>query len=192
MVIFLGAFLMVFFAEMGDKSQILAMNLATRYSVKIVLLGVIIATLLNNGLAVLAGYYLGVTLVNTGIITIIASLIFIFFGLWTLKEEKGEGFGEEEKQTTKTPLLTVTATLILAEFGDKTQLATLAYAVNYQAPFITLLGVLAGMLLADALGIFTGAYISRKVSRNTIKKVSAAIFIVIGLIGLLTSLNGMR
>ena len=190
MVIFLGAFLMVFFAEMGDKSQILAMNLATRYSVKIVLLGVIIATLLNNGLAVLAGYYLGVTLVNTGIITIIASLIFIFFGLWTLKEEEREEFGEEKK-TAKTPLLTVTATLILAEFGDKTQLATLAYAVNYQAPFVTLLGVMAGMLLADALGIFTGAYISRKVSRNTIKKVSAAIFIVIGLIGLVTSLNGM-
>lgn len=190
MVIFLGAFLMVFFAEMGDKSQILAMNLATRYSIKIVLLGVIIATLLNNGLAVLAGYYLGVTLMNTEIIQVIASLIFIFFGLWTLKEEEGEGFGEEEKPA-KTPLLTVTATLILAEFGDKTQVATLAYAINYQAPFITLLGVLAGMLLADALGIFTGAYISRKVSRNTIKKVSAAIFIVIGLIGLVTSLNGM-
>lgn len=191
MVIFLGAFLMVFFAEMGDKSQILAMNLATRYSIKIVLLGVIIATLLNNGLAVLAGYYLGVTLMNTGIIQVIASLIFIFFGLWTLKEEEGEGLGEEEKPTTKTPLLTVTATLILAEFGDKTQLATLAYAVNYQAPFITLLGVLAGMLLADALGILTGAYISRKISRGTIKKVSAAIFIIIGLIGLVTSLNGM-
>lgn len=187
MLVFIGAFIMVFFAEMGDKSQLLAMSLATRYPLKVVLGGVILATLLNNGLAILMGVYLRASL-NLEMMQVIASLSFIFFGLWKLLEKEELW---EEPQNGKAlwgPFVTVTLALFLAEMGDKTQLATIAYVIKYNAPFLTLLGVVSGMFLADALGIFAGAFLCRLLSERVLKLLSSSIFILIGVTGLYLSL----
>lgn len=193
MLIFSGAFIMVFVAELGDKSQLLAMALATRYSVKKVLAGVVLATLLNNGLAVFAGYYLRASL-NLEIMQLAASSSFIVFGLWKLYEESGEKealqvdtpAAAKKTGTAINPVITSAGALFLAEMGDKTQLATISYVVKYGAPFLTLLGVVAGMVLADALGIFTGNYLSRLLSPALVRRLAALVFILIGLSGLLS------
>lgn len=180
---------MVFFSEMGDKSQLMAMSLATRYPISTVLIGVAGATFLNNGLAILAGLYLKTTL-DIPAIQIIASLLFILFGLWNLWEKKEKKLTSEAAETSPPikswkPLLTIVPMFFLAEMGDKTQLATVAYVVKYDAPLRTLLGVMAGMVAADALGIIGGSYLARLFSPRTVKLISSAIFIIIGLVGLL-------
>ncbi len=185
-MIFVGAFIMVFLAEMGDKSQLIAMTLATRYSLKVVLAGVVLATLVNNGLAVLAGYYLQAS-VDLEIVQIAASGAFILFGIWKLFSREVESPQEPAalKKNFWAPLATVTSILFLAEIGDKTQLATFAYVVNYGSPVQTLLGVTAGMVLADLIGIMAGNYLSRILrKKNLLRWLSASIFILIGIIGL--------
>ncbi len=187
-MIFVGAFLMVFFAEMGDKSQLLAMTLATRFSIKVVLAGVVVATVINNGLAVLLGYYLQ-TALDLELIQILASAAFIGFGVWRLFDKDDEESTEEEVVENKSfwgPLGTVAAVLFLAEIGDKTQLATIAYVINYGSPLQTFLGVITGMVLADLLGILAGNYISRVLhKKQLIRWISAVIFILFGIGGLL-------
>ncbi len=185
-MIFIGAFIMVFLAEMGDKSQLIAMSLATRYSIKMVLVGVVLATLVNNGLAVAAGVYLK-TMVDLEIIRIFASGAFIFFGVWKLleKEKDVRSSPAEFEKSLWGSLATVTLVLFLAEIGDKTQLATLAYVINYGSPLQTLLGVVSGMVLADLIGILAGAYVARVLKKeHLLRWISAGIFILLGLIGL--------
>ena len=87
MVIFSTAFIMVVLAEMGDKTQLLAMAFAAKYPWKKVMLGVLFATLLNHFVAIAAGIYLN-TLVPQHIVEIVASVAFIVFGLWILKDDE--------------------------------------------------------------------------------------------------------
>lgn len=192
MLIFAGAFLMVFLAEFGDKSQLIAMFLAARYSARIVLAGVALATLLNNGIAVYLGYYLRASL-NLDILQLAASAAFLFFGLWKISEkpEKEEGLtGEKSSRIIVNPFITATIILFMAEMGDKTQLATVSYVIKYNAPFLTLLGALAGMLLADGMGILAGTYFSRRLSERLTKLLSASLFIALGLLGFYSAAVG--
>jgi Ca2+/H+ antiporter, TMEM165/GDT1 family len=172
----------VVLAEMGDKTQLLAMAFATKYKATKVMIGVMIATIFNHALAVAAGNY--ITRFDSAQIWIqtIASLSFIFFGLWTIRGDKLEG---EENRTTKYgPVVTVAAAFFLAEMGDKTQLATIALAAKFPvSPLWVLMGTLTGMMIADAIGIFVGVVMCRNISGRKIKLVSAGAFILFGFIG---------
>lgn len=184
MLIFLGATLMVVLAEMGDKTQLLAMAFATRFPAKAVLWGVFIATILNHALAVAVGTYLGASL-NLQIVQLVAAASFILFGLWTIR---GDTINNEHKRRLVVgPIVTVAIAFFIAEMGDKTQLATVALAAKYDNPLATLLGTTTGMMIADALGIFVGVVAGRKIPERTVKWVSAWIFIVFGLISLYTA-----
>ena len=183
MLIFLGAFAMVFFAELGDKSQLLAVSLASRYKIRTVLMGIIVATVLNNGLAIILGVYLKASL-ELDLIQVAASLSFILFGIWNMLEKRGEEIENKETPSGWTPFITVALAFFLAEMGDKTQLATVAYVIKHGAPFLTFLGVLLGMVTADALGIFAGSYLLRRFPEKYIKLMSSSIFISLGVIGL--------
>ena len=90
------AFLLIFIAEMGDKTQILAMAFATRFPVRKVLLGIGVGAFLNHGLAVALGNYLS-RLVPISTVQMIAGAAFIGFALWTLKPEKEEEDGKEQR-----------------------------------------------------------------------------------------------
>lgn len=120
----------VVLAEMGDKTQLLAMAFATKYKAFKVLIGVFIATVFNHALAVAVGNYL--TRFDSAQVWIqaIASLSFIFFGLWTIRGDKLEG--EENRKSKYGAIATVAIAFFLAEMGDKTQLATIALATNSQ------------------------------------------------------------
>jgi putative Ca2+/H+ antiporter (TMEM165/GDT1 family) len=172
----------VVLAEMGDKTQLLAMAFATRYKASKVMIGVFIATVFNHALAVAVGNY--ITRFDSAQIWIqgIASLSFIFFGLWTIRGDKLEG---EENRTTKYgAIVTVALAFFIAEMGDKTQLATIALAAKFPgSPLGILMGTTTGMLIADAVGIIIGVVMCKNIPERTVKLISAGAFIFFGFMG---------
>ncbi len=179
----------VVLAEMGDKTQLLAMAFATKYKATKVLMGVFLATVLNHALAVAAGNFL--TRFESAQIWIqgIASLSFVFFGLWTIRGDKLEG--EENRVTKYGAIFTVAVAFFLAEMGDKTQLATVALSTKFSAsPVGILMGTTTGMLIADGIGIIVGVVMCKRIPERTIKLVSAGAFILFGFIGSYQVLTG--
>lgn len=170
-------------AEMGDKTQLLAMCFATRYKAGKVLLGVLLATILNHAAAVAAGYLLKELLSQySAIIQIIASLSFIGFALWTIRGDSVDD-SCETKKTKYGPVVTVAIAFFIAEMGDKTQLATISMAAQLGNPFAVLAGTTTGMLIADGIGIIVGVVMNKKIPETTVKWISASIFAVFGLAG---------
>jgi putative Ca2+/H+ antiporter (TMEM165/GDT1 family) len=184
MTIFIASFLFVVLAEMGDKTQLLAMAFATRFPAKTVLAGVLVATLLNHLLAVVLGNWLTSVVPFDGI-QIAASASFILFGLWTLRGDKLEG---EDKKYAFSPFWTVAVAFFFAEMGDKTQLATVALAAKYHSIIPIWLGTTAGMLVADAFGIIVGVVLGKKIPDRFVKWFAAAIFIFFGVAGFYATL----
>jgi putative Ca2+/H+ antiporter (TMEM165/GDT1 family) len=182
LIVFLFSTGAVVLAEMGDKTQLLAMAFAAKYPAGKVLLGVFAATVLNHALAVAAGNF--VTRFDSSQIWIqgAAALSFIFFGLWTIRGDKLAG---EENMTTRFgAVVTVAVAFFIAEMGDKTQLATIAIAARFaESPAAVLLGTTTGMLIADGIGIVTGIVLRRKIPERTVKLVSAVAFVIFGLLG---------
>ena len=177
---FTASFLLIVLAEMGDKTQFLAMSLATRYDAYKVLFAIFLATVLNFGIVVLIGQFLK-TLVPLYIISLAASLSFIGFGLWTLRAEKPKD--EAEKASKFGIIGAVSVPFFIAEFGDKTELATISLAADYQNALSVLIGATLAMLVADGIAIAVGVVLGKHIPEKTIKWVSATIFIAFGLAG---------
>lgn len=183
---FAASLVFVVLAEMGDKTQLLAMSFATRYSAYKVILAVFIATVANHALAVIAGQFL-TTIVPLEIISLVASLSFIGFGLWTVRGDTLKG--EDKKVSRFGPVATVAIAFFIAEFGDKTQLATISLAVQYQSAVSVLMGTTLGMLIADGVGIVIGVVLCKRIPERTIKWFSVSIFIIFGLVGVYENLS---
>jgi len=175
----LRAFLLIFVAEMGDKTQILAMAFATRFPVRKVLIGIGLGAFLNHGLAVLLGNYLS-RLIPINTIQMIAGAAFIGFALLTLKPENEE---EEEKSKKMHfgPAITVAFAFFLGELGDKTQLTAITLAADSRFPLMILAGTVSGMIATGALGIFIGKKLGDKVPELGIKLIAAAVFMFFGI-----------
>ena len=176
---FLAAFTLVFFAEMGDKTQLIVMAFTARYSWRPVMAAVLAATLANHGLAVLLGVLLGGLLPETEM-RFVGSAAFIVFGLLTLREGEDD---KDEVRRSRSPFWTVALTFFLGEMGDKTQLAVLTIAADRGAWLPVLAGSTAAMLVADGLGVLLGAKLRRHVSPRRMKQISALVFILCGLAG---------
>lgn len=177
---YLASLVFVVLAEMGDKTQLLAMAFASRYRWQTVMWGVFIATLVNHLLAVFAGNWL-THLIPMHHIQIAASVSFILFGLWTIK---GDSLNNEDKRFSFSPFWTVAVAFFFAEMGDKTQLATVALAAKYMSIIPVWMGTTTGMVIADAIGIIIGIVLGKKIPERFVKWFAAVIFIVFGLIGL--------
>lgn len=189
MFAFSTAFIMVVLAEMGDKTQLLAMAFATKYPWKKVMLGILVATILNHFVAIVAGIYLN-TFVPKNVIEIIASIAFVVFGFWILKDDT---LGNEAEKSRSNIFWTVAIAFFLAEMGDKTQLATVALSAQIGSNmFDILVGTTLGMLVADGLGILLGATLHKYVPDHIIKKFASIIFILFGIIGLLHAFNILK
>lgn len=173
----LESFLLVLASEMGDKTQLLALVLATRFKKPwTVMTGILIATLLNHGLSTWLGTWIA-QWIQPQTLKWILSLIFFAFAFWILIPDKDEelkdsfGFG---------PLLTTTVVFFLAEMGDKTQLATVALGAKFSSPWAVTLGTTLGMLVADALVVFWGHRLLEKLSMKYIRYFACLLFIVFG------------
>lgn len=181
MTAFIMPLAFIFLAELGDKSMLLALAFASKYPVKTVIAGVFCATAINHLLVVLLGSYI-VNFFNADNITLFCSLAFIGFGIWTLR---GDSLEEDDMGTQKkTPFLTVATAFFISEMGDKTQLATLTLATEYQPWLLVWIGSTIGMVLADMVGIIAGNMLGKRIPENTIKYVSGSIFILTGMWGL--------
>ncbi len=181
MTAFITALAMVVLAEMGDKTQLLAMAFATRFPWKTVMAAVFAATIVNHLLAVLVGVYLN-SILPLGLIKIAASIAFIIFGLWTIRGDKLEG---EDKKNHFSPFWTVAIAFFIAEMGDKTQLATITIAAQFGEVLPILAGTTLGMVIADGFGIIVGMVLNKHIPEKKIKLLAAAIFILCGIAGLL-------
>lgn len=174
----------VFVAELGDKSQLMALAFATRYRALPVIVGITIATSVVHLLSVAVGHGLGAAL-PTGWIALVASVMFAGFGVWTLR---GDALSDTEQARAArvggSALLAVTLAFFLAELGDKTMLATAALAAR-EGAVMTWLGGTAGFVLADALAIGVGMALFRRLPVRGVRLGTAALLAVLGLVLLL-------
>ncbi|MDA8423147.1 MAG: TMEM165/GDT1 family protein [Nitrospiraceae bacterium] len=180
MTAFLTSLMFVFLAEMGDKTQLLAMAFATRFKTSTVLWGIFISTAANHLFAVEVGSWL-TNYIPINYIQIAAAASFILFGLWTIR---GDELKDEDKRFSFNPFWTVAVAFFVAEMGDKTQLATVALAAKYQSVLPVWAGTTTGMMIADAFGIGVGIMLGKKIPESFIRWGAAAIFILFGIYGL--------
>lgn len=184
---FLSSTIFVVLAEMGDKTQLLGMAFATKYKARVVLAGVLVATLLNHFLAVALGDLL-TNFIPLSTIQLIAAFSFIFFGLWTLR---GDSLDGEDKKVYFNPFWTVVIAFFIAEMGDKTQLAAIALAAKYNSLLWVWMGTTLGMIISNIIGITIGVVLGKKIPEKLVKVVSATIFIAFGYIGIWQNISTM-
>lgn len=176
----LVSFAVIFVAELGDKSQLMAMTFATRYRPWPVLIGITIATGVVHAVSVGVGYGLGAAL-PTGWINLIAAVAFLGFGAWTLKGDALTDAEKEKAEKSKgSAILAVSVAFFLAELGDKTMLATITLATTH-GWFGTWLGSTVGMVAADALAILVGRWLGKRLPEKVIKYGAAALFALFGI-----------
>jgi len=174
------AFGVIFVAELGDKSQLMALTFATRFKVWPVLVGITVATAIVHLVSVAIGYGLGAAL-PTGWINLVAAIAFLAFGFWTLR---GDTLTDEEQEKVnragKRAIIAVGTAFFLAELGDKTMLATITLATDH-GWFGTWLGSTLGMVAADALAIVIGRALGKRLPEKVIAYGAAALFFLFGI-----------
>ncbi len=183
MYAFLLSTAVIFVAELGDKSQLMAMTFATRYRVRDVLIGITAATAIVHLLSVALGAAVGTAFEEyQGAISVVAGLAFLAFAAWTLRgDELTEDEADKARRSTGAALLAVGTAFFLAELGDKTMLATITLATQ-EGWFGTWVGSTVGMVAADALAIGVGAVLGRTLPEKTIKYGAAALFAIFGVL----------
>ncbi len=176
---FLTSTAIVALAEMGDKTQLLAIVLAARFRKPVpIILGILVATLANHAIAAFAGAQVAAWLEGAWFQYLVA-LSFIVMGLWTLIPDKlDEG---EPKPARFGAFLTTLVCFFLVEIGDKTQVATIALGARYQDVVAVTAGTTLGMMLANVPAVFLGEALLRRIPLRIVHAVAALLFIAIGL-----------
>jgi putative Ca2+/H+ antiporter (TMEM165/GDT1 family) len=172
-------------AEMGDKTQLLALILAVRFRKPWpIVLGILVATIANHGLAGAAGAWV-TTVLGPDVLRWVLGASFIAMAAWMLIPDK-----MDDEDTGVAPKFGVFGTTViaffLAEMGDKTQIATVMLAAQYNAYFAVVAGTTLGMMLANAPVVWLGERMTRLVPLRIVHIVSALIFLGLGLYALLT------
>jgi putative Ca2+/H+ antiporter (TMEM165/GDT1 family) len=210
--------ILIAMAELGDKTQLLALALACRYKAWQVLVGIFVATLAIHLLSTIAGQLIGDVIPKLWL-SIVTGLLFIGFGVWTLR-----GDGDEDEKATPSrfgPIVTVGVAFFLAELGDKTQIMTMTIAADPAAVLRTFgaagpaisdalkaigltaqgldgaqtfwgvwLGSTVGMMIADGIAILVGSVLGKKLPERLITRISGWIFILFGVATLIAALIG--
>ncbi|MCW2277632.1 TMEM165/GDT1 family protein [Heliophilum fasciatum] len=172
------SFALIFLAEMGDKTQLVALTLATRYRPAIVILGITVATTVVHLLSVFIGDVVG-NWIPLFYIKVAAGLSFLGFAVWTLRGDELDD--DEVKEHRWGPFMTTAIIFFLAELGDKTQLATITLATSYDI-WWTWIGSTLGMVVADGLAIAVGIVLGKRIPEKAIKYGAVTIFILFGIL----------
>lgn len=174
-----NSFLLVFAGEMGDKTQLLALVLTARYRKPwIILAGVFTATILNHALASWAGGWVA-TWLSPEQLKWTLVLTFFGFAAWILIPDKAEDVSESSRYGA---FVTTVITFFMAEMGDKTQLATVALGARYPSIVLVTLGTTAGMMASNALAIFLGDSLLKRIPMMWIRRFASALFVIFGLL----------
>jgi Ca2+/H+ antiporter, TMEM165/GDT1 family len=170
-------------AEMGDRTQLLAIMLASRYRRPVpILLGILAATIANHALAALAGFYLSRVLSAPWFAYAVAAS-FVAMALWALIPDK-----ESEDTNPRPPRLGVFLTTAIAffilEIGDKTQIATAVLAARFHEVIIVALGTTTGMMIANVPAVYLGRAVTRFLPIRALQIAAALVYLALGLWGL--------
>jgi putative Ca2+/H+ antiporter (TMEM165/GDT1 family) len=181
-----SSFLLVAASEIGDKTQLLAFSLATRFRKPWPIMGgILVATILNHALASSVGSWIS-DHVPARVMAAILAATFIGFGIWTLKPDTLE---ESERPERFGAFVTSAILFFLAEMGDKTQLATVALAAQFHSVVLVTVGTTLGMMAADGPAVFLGERLAGRVQMKWIRWTAASLFILFGAVPLWTALG---
>jgi putative Ca2+/H+ antiporter (TMEM165/GDT1 family) len=172
-------------AEIGDKTQLLALLLALRFRRPLpIVAGIIVATLLNHSLAGALGAWI-MTAVPAQVLRWILAGSFLAMAVWALIPDSLDA-DEAKLESLGSRVFVVTfVAFFLAEMGDKTQLATVAMAAHYPEVVLVVAGTTLGMLIADVPAVFAAEKIATRVPLKLIRGVAAAMFVALALLTLL-------
>ena len=170
-------------AEIGDKTQLLAFILAARFKKPLpIILGILVATVINHGLAGALGAWITST-ISPEVLRWVLGASFIGMAIWTMIPDKIEE--EETHIAQRFGIFGATfITFFLAEMGDKTQIATVAMAAHYTEPLMVVIGTTLGMLIADVPAVFAGDKLANKIPMKLVHSIAASVFALLGVLTL--------
>lgn len=179
MEIFFASTLLVAVAEIGDKTMLLAILLATRFKKPMpVIAGIFVATIANHALAAWAGSTLA-SLFTSDAFRIAVAIGFIAMAAWTLIPDK---VGDDIKVATQRgAFIATTIAFFVVEMGDKTQVATIALGAQYHAVLAVAAGTTFGMMIANVPAVYLGERLVAKISLRTVHMIAAAMFLILGI-----------
>lgn len=186
------AFGAIFVAEFGDKSQLLILAFATRYPWRPVVIGLVIAAAVIQGVSVAVGAAVGAVLPGD-VVAIVAGLAFLAVAAWTLRGDDEQA--QEDAEARRRPvagvalIATVAATFVAGELGDKTMLATFALSAS-QGALPTWIGSTAGEVAANLVAVVVGRQVGHRLSPRMVRIGSATLFAVAGVLVLLGGILG--
>ena len=192
---FLISFIMVFIAELGDKTQLLVLSFSGGVKTRNILLSIALGSFFSHGIAILFGSRLG--LLDNAYIHSLIKLItyssFILVGILSLLPKKEKISSDGNKRSgliQKISNLKINYTLIIAlsilvgEFGDKTFLASLGFGIQYPSyKLVLIIGAILGMIASDSIAIISGKFLSKYISEEKMKKFSGILFLIFGILG---------
>ena len=195
------SFTIIFFAELGDKTQIMVLSFSTKSKMKHILLGISLGTFLSHGLAILFGSQLG-SIHNEHVscfLNVFTYISFILFGILGFISMKIQSF--DNKENHKTGLISklcklklnyvfiIAFCIFIGELGDKTFLSSIGLGIQYPEYKVSLIiGSILGMVCSNLLAIIFGKLLSMKFHQNMIEILSNSLFIIFGIIGLVFSI----
>ncbi len=185
------AFLLVFFSELGDKTQLIVLSFSTKLKASTILLGVALGSLFSHGLAILFGSFLG-NLNNDfihRILEFISYSSFIILGIISFLPSKedsssSDGFISKISHFKINYIFVIALAIAFGEIGDKTFLASLGLGINYPSDRLWLvIGAVLGMIASDLVAVILGKFLSKKIPEKAISRFSGILFILFGIIG---------
>lgn len=177
---------LVFIAELGDKTQLVALGFGARHRLGPVLVGIALAYMATNLLSVIVGGVLGAAL-PTNAIGLGGGVLFLGFAAWSLKGA-GEADGEEAVDIPhRHVVMSVAGAMFVAELGDKTMLATATLAAKGN-PVLVWIGATVGIILSGALGVLVGRFVGARIPEKATRIGSSVLFAVFGVVLIATSL----
>ena len=191
---FLIAFIMVFIAELGDKTQLLVLSFAGGVKTRQILFGIAIGSFFSHGIAILFGSRLGLlqnAFLHT-VIEIITYVSFILIGILSLVPKKVKMDSDSKKDGIMKRILhlkinyalIIALSIIVGELGDKTFLASLGFGIQYpNHKFLLVVGAICGMLASDSLAIVSGKFLSKYIPEDKMQKISGILFLLFGVLG---------
>ena len=176
-------------AEIGDKTQLLAILLATRFARPWpVVLGILVATLANHALAAMVGAQ-AAALLDSNWFRIAVALSFLAMAAWTLIPDKIDDLKQDAGRFG--PFITTTIAFFIVEMGDKTQIATIALGARFENVLVVAAGTTLGMMIANVPAVFLGHELLKRVPLTTVRFITAGLFAVIGLWLLVATLRAV-
>ncbi|MBN2719703.1 MAG: TMEM165/GDT1 family protein [Proteobacteria bacterium] len=175
-------------AEIGDKSQLLSLFLASRFTRRYAIIaGILAATLFNHTVSAWFGVWL-LKVIPPGMAPWLISASFLLIALWLLfPDQNEEGSGRFDRFG---PFIATTILFFLVEIGDKTQIATIVLAAKYNQTSLVILGTTLGMVIANLPVVLAGGWIMRKIPLNYARWTAFALFLAMGVITIYSAAAG--